>query len=197
MSTKSIIVTPEIDDPLCQGDIFTNVKYNFISKDSDDEIEITELEFPMAIIISQACDVIFMDEMLKNKLGNSSKYMPSILMCPIYNYELSKNGKHLAEISNKTNISIIEDNTFNSSDKNIANKDWHYRLHMLTLAEKGDKANQIENASIDFKHYFTVPAKYLYDNKNNRIYKLDPIYSEQITLKFATFLTRVGIPDEN
>ena len=186
-------IIPKINSPLCQGDIFKNVKYNYINDDGIEDLEIVELEFPLAIIISQACDVSYMDEIIKNNGGNSTKYMPSILMCPIYQYDLSKTGKHLSEISAKTEMHIEEDNTFTNKDKAIAEKDWHYRLHFLNVKD----AHIAENSAIDFKHYFTVPASYLYKNKNNRIYRLDPLRAEKITLKFSSFLSRVGLPDNN
>ena len=52
----------------------------------------------------------------------------------------------------------------------------------------------LDNALIDFKHYFTVPASYLMKNRNKRAFHLEDIYAEQITLKFATYLSRVAIP---
>ena len=53
----------------------------------------------------------------------------------------------------------------------------------------------LENAILDFKHYFSLPMSYLLQHKEDRILHLDDIFAEQITLKFATYLSRVAIPD--
>jgi hypothetical protein len=66
MATDSKIILPKETDLLCQGDIFKDVKYSFIDHEDNEHVEIIEFTFPYAIIISQACDVISMSEMLEN-----------------------------------------------------------------------------------------------------------------------------------
>ncbi len=52
----------------------------------------------------------------------------------------------------------------------------------------------LNDSIIDFKHYFSVPASYLVENRQNRVFRVDDLFAEQITLKFATYLSRVAIP---
>ena len=118
--------------------------------------------------------------------------MPSILMCPIYEQNAAKSGQHVRDAFDQLSLNFVSENAFKGDDYKVAERDWHYRIHALTV-EVGENT-VIENAVIDFKHYFTVPMTYLVAHKNNRLLHLDDLFAEQITLKFATYLTRVAIP---
>lgn len=192
MATISKATKSQLSDPICQGDIFQNVKYNYIESEDDESVNIVEYEFPMAIIVSQACDVIAMETIVKNKAGKPAKFMPSVLMCPIYDHDLAKSGQHIKEAFDNMSLKFEDDNTYQKDDYKIAQRDWHYRIHALKI-EAGNEV-VLENAIIDFKHYFTVPMSYLFSHKKNRVFHFDDLFAEQITLKFATYLARVAIP---
>lgn len=192
MSTTSKAFISQLTDQICQGDIFQNVRYSYIDSEDDEGVNIVEFEFPMAIIISQACDVIAMEEVVNNKAGKPAKFMPSILMCPIYDKSASKSGEHIKDAFSQLSLKIVEEHIYFKDDLKIADKDWHYRFHSLTI-ETGTE-NVLENAIIDFKHYFTVPISYLISHKKDRLLHLDDLFAEQITLKFSTYLARVAIP---
>lgn len=193
MSTTSKAVKCELSDNIFQGDIFQNVRFNYLESEDNDSVEVIEYVFPYAIVLSQSCDVISMSEMEVSKTGKATKFMPSILMCPIYDTTLAKQGEHICDALELMNIAIVKDNLFNSHEKKVADKDWHYRFHSLEIEYEGNIA--LDNSMIDFKHYFTVPISYLLHNRSDRVFRLDDIYAEQITLKFATFLSRVAMPD--
>ncbi len=76
MTTQSKTRECKRDDGISQGDIFQNIRYNYIDSDDDNSIEIIEFIFPKAIIISQACDVDSMANMEANKTGKPTKFMP-------------------------------------------------------------------------------------------------------------------------
>ena len=192
MATKSKAYRSELTDQICQVDIFCNVKYNYIDSEDNEGVNVVEYEFPLAIIISQACDVIAMESLVQSKSGKPAKFMPSILMCPIYEQNAAKSGQHVRDAFDQLSLNFVSENAFKSDDYKVAERDWHYRIHALTV-EVGENT-VIENAVIDFKHYFTVPMTYLVAHKNNRLLHLDDLFAEQITLKFATYLTRVAIP---
>ncbi len=181
---------------ISQGDVFRDVKYNYIDLEKDDVIEVIEYVFPMAIIISQACDVGYMGAMIDSKQGKATKFMPSILMCPIYDSPIAKSTKHVDEAFRKLEIKKIEVKNewlFKSEEISLAKNDWHYRYHPLTI--RMGKDTILDNALIDFKHYFSVPASYLMRNRDKRLFRLNDLYAEQVTLKFAACLSRVGTPD--
>lgn len=192
MATTSKAFRSQLTDPICQGDIFQNVKYNYIDSEDEEGVNIVEYEFPMAIIISQACDVIAMEQLAVTKSGKPAKFMPSILMCPIYDKTASKSGNHLKGAFEQLLLKVVEEPICYKDDLKIADKDWHYRFHSLSIEVGTNKV--LEDAIIDFKHYFTVPISYLVKHKNDRVLHLDDLFAEQITLKYATYLTRVAIP---
>ena len=192
MSTTSKAFKSQLTDKICQGDIFQNVRYNYIDSEDDEGVNIIEFEFPMAIIISQACDVIDMEDIVNNKSGKPAKFMPSILMCPIYDKSASKSGEHIKEAFSLLSLNIVEEPIYFKDDLKTADKDWHYRFHSLTIETGTEKV--LENAIVDFKHYFTVPISYLISHKKDRLLRLDDLFAEQITLKFSTYLARVAIP---
>lgn len=192
MSTTSKAFKSQLTDKICQGDIFRNVRYNYIDSEDDEGVNIIEFEFPMAIIISQACDVIAMEDVVNNKSGKPAKFMPSILMCPIYDKSASKSGDHIKDAFSLLSLNIVEEPIYFKDDLKTADKDWHYRFHSLTIETGAEKV--LENAIVDFKHYFTVPISYLISHKKDRLLHLDDLFAEQITLKFSTYLARVAIP---
>ena len=192
MSTTSKAFKSQLTDQICQGDIFQNVRYNYIDSEDDEGVNVIEFEFPMAIIISQACDVIAMEDIVNNKSGKPAKFMPSILMCPIYGKSASKSGDHIKEAFSLLSLNIVEEPIYFKDDLKTADKDWHYRFHSLTIETGAEKV--LENAIVDFKHYFTVPISYLISHKKDRLLHLDDLFAEQITLKFSTYLARVAIP---
>lgn len=192
MSTTSKAFKSQLTDQICQGDIFQNVRYNYIDSEDDEGVNVIEFEFPIAIIISQACDVIAMEDIVNNKSGKPAKFMPSILMCPIYDKSASKSGDHIKEAFSLLSLNIVEEPIYFKDDLKTADKDWHYRFHSLTIETGAEKV--LENAIVDFKHYFTVPISYLISHKKDRLLHLDDLFAEQITLKFSTYLARVAIP---
>lgn len=192
MSTTSKAFKSQLTDQICQGDIFQNVRYNYIDSEDDEGVNVIEFEFPMAIIISQACDAIAMEDIVNNKSGKPAKFMPSILMCPIYDKSASKSGDHIKEAFSLLSLNIVEEPIYFKDDLKTADKDWHYRFHSLTIETGAEKV--LENAIVDFKHYFTVPISYLISHKKDRLLHLDDLFAEQITLKFSTYLARVAIP---
>lgn len=192
MSTTSKAFKSQLTDQICQGDIFQNVRYNYIDSEDDEGVNVIEFEFPMAIIISQACDVIAVEDIVNNKSGKPAKFMPSILMCPIYDKSASKSGDHIKEAFSLLSLNIVEEPIYFKDDLKTADKDWHYRFHSLTIETGAEKV--LENAIVDFKHYFTVPISYLISHKKDRLLHLDDLFAEQITLKFSTYLARVAIP---
>lgn len=195
MSTESKICFPNLEDLIKQGDVFEKVKYNYIDDERGENVTIIEYEFPLAIVISQACDVIYASDLISNKEGAFTKFMPSVLMCPIYYDSMVRDSQHIINVINEFKIKPKDGNAkrmYSTKEFDLAKEDYHYRYHVLNIENEGKMI--LEKSIIDFKHYFCVPISYLLNNRKNRLYRLDDIFSEQITLKFSNFLSRVGIP---
>lgn len=192
MTTMSI--SREVNEKMqvSQGDIFKNVKFAYIDSENDEVVNIIEFEFPLAIVVSQACDVIFMSELQERRIGSISKFMPSILLCPIYDKQMIKDMTHLAGITNENVVELDNVSFFNSKEIQVVENELHYRFHSLNVKNKN--RTLIADAVIDFKHCFSVSMKYLSKNKDNRLASLEPIFAEQVTLKFSNYISRVAIP---
>jgi hypothetical protein len=187
MSTIVEVKSVDNDDFVSQGDIFKNVKYIYEYTETEDHVDIVEITFPYIIILSQACDLRGMHE-VRNKNGKSTKQMISVLSAPLFDKSKVQDGSYLSEIIDKE---ITIEKGFTSKEKKIIESDFHYRYHFLNFEEN---FNGVPDAVIDFKQYFTLNIDSLYKNIENRICTLEPIFKEQVTLKFSTFLNRVAIP---
>lgn len=192
MSTKAKANKPNLDDLICQGDIFQHVVYNYISKVEGDDVEVTQFEFPYAMVVSQSCDVIGMDHLVRQGGGGPAKFMPSILMCPIYSKKSIRESYYVEDAFVELGLNYSKETVLNSEGFETVKKDSHYRFHLLDI--EVNKKPVMQNQLLDFKHYFSIPMAYLLNSKESRILKVDDVFAEQVTLKFAAYLARVAIP---
>ncbi len=47
---------------------------------------------------------------------------------------------------------------------------------------------------IDFKHYYTIPRNILYQNLDHYNVSITELHREQLSQRFAYYLSRVGTP---
>lgn len=178
------------DQQIHQGDIFKNVPFfeSYIEKDGAFELSI--LEFPFAIILSQECDL---EQNCKERatFPNSSgemkkhdKFLVSLLCAPLYNAEQLFAGEHLSQLK-------YEGERKSSDQKKYIKSNRESRYHYMEF--EGDIG--IVPSIIDFKHYFTITLPYLENNITNRICSVKPIYRESISQRFSNYLSRIGLPD--
>ncbi|MGM9594936.1 MAG: hypothetical protein ACI3VG_01850 [Oscillospiraceae bacterium] len=187
--TKTYI---ENNSTINQCDIFKNVEFLEYAKDDGDNIEVSKIIFPKVIVLTQACD-LQQDFNAREKInsgltGTHDKFLISVIVAPIYNFEEFRLGTHLDQLG-----LVMESKGSRSKSQctNIINNE-NKRYHYLNFSEDVDLVESI----IDFKHYFTVTVEYLnsiYDN--NYVCSIDSLYRELISQRFANFLSRIGLPD--
>ena len=119
MSTISKATIIENTMPIMQGDIYKNVKYSYIDSEDDSGVNVIEFEFPLAVIISQSCDAISMEQIINEHRGKPTKFMPSILLCPIYDKTIAKKGEHLFDAFSKMDLVLEKEDTYHSDDYNM------------------------------------------------------------------------------
>jgi len=73
--------------------------------------------------------------------------------------------------------------------KQILNNN-HSRYHYL----KEDKDKGIPELIIDFKHYYTIHIEVLYNSEDKYLCSLDDLYKEDLSQRFASYLSRIGLP---
>ena len=130
MSTTCHIYNANEKDDVLQGDIFRNVSYIYKTKESNDYVDITEFLFPYVIVLSQSCDISAMSKMIDNG-GIINKFMPSVLVAPIYEKEAFKSGNVLDEIVKSMDFRIEKNYFFNSKEFSVIENDYHARFHIL------------------------------------------------------------------
>ena len=195
MASVSKAVIPGITQGVNQGDIFMDVSYSYIDSEDFESVEIFEFVFPYAIVVSQSCDVDFMNSFEPGENDMPVKFMPGILMCPLYQQAKIKHGAHLQSLYDELERPLDKGSAyFPTEDRKVTDKDQHVRFHALTVqADNGSIL--IGNAVLDFKHLFTVPMKYLRNNRAKRICRIEDIYIDQIVNKLGAFISRIGLPN--
>ena len=188
---KAIKIDSSDLDRVSQGDIFRNVEFIEYVIEKDGNIEVSKIQFPLVLVLSQDCD-LNQDHFFRNcepPKPNQDKRLMSVLVAPIYNLEHFLKGEHLSEIKlpmqnfkaggSKTKIDLITKNEIP-------------RYHHLIFP----KAIKLVDSIIDFKHYFSVNVKYITELKNDSfVGKIDKLYREDISHRFSSFLARIGLPE--
>lgn len=187
-----ISIVRENVERICQGDIFSNVElieYADINKEGI--VEISKISFPFVVVLTQDCDLEQdFNNRIKTTRQNEDKHILSIIVAPLYNIEHVYTGEHLSELDLR--MQIINSNASKSENKFLKSNQ-NPRYHYLEFPEE----IQIVNSVLDFKHYFTVNNEYLKKIKSsNYIGKVAELYREQISHRFANYLSRIGLPNQ-
>lgn len=110
----------------------------------------------------------------------------SVLVAPLYNVEHVYAGDHLTHLGMRMRTINKKKTEGNSLRKNETP-----RYHFLQF----DEDTPIVDSVVDFKHYFSVNVEYLKAIKpENFVRRVAEIYREDISLRFANFLARIGLP---
>jgi hypothetical protein len=189
-----IKIEPKNQPWISQGDIYRNIEYIENIDETDDEtgdekkkvIEISKIVFPYVIVLTQDCDLA-QDFTFRNESKKTDdKLMLSVLVAPLYNVEDVYLGKHLEKLDTKMEP-INKNKTPGDFLRNNSNPRYHYL--------EFPKCVSLVPSVIDFKHYFSVDVKYLYSVKDKKfICKVSELYREDISHRFASFLSRIGLP---
>ncbi len=180
------------DDPIRQGDIIGNIQFIEYFVEDKGKLELSVLEFPFVIVLSQDCDLQqdknnVMTEWVEDQKNNGM--MLSVIVAPLYNSGQLLNGEHLAKIGN-VKLREFKGNT----EIDFVQKNEIPRYHYIEFPD----GVPIPDSIIDFKHYFTVNMKLLKKAKESRfIAKVAPLYREKITHRFSCYLSRIGLPSSS
>lgn len=192
MAETIVKVFKETSSIINQCDIFKNVEFIEYVKEVDSVIEVSKIIFPKVIVLTQACDLLQDHNARKrnksDELANQDKFLISVIVAPLYNFEDFRLGEHLSQIG--LNMQNMGRRSKSKCGNIIQNEDKRY--HYLNF----DDNVPITECVIDFKHYFTVNINYL-DSiyKEQYICSIDSLYRELISQRFSNFLSRIGLPD--
>lgn len=175
-----------------QCDIYRDLEFIEYAKEDGDCIEVSKIIFPLAIVLTQACD-LQQDHNARKRInadsqGNQDKFLISVIVAPIYNFEEFRLGTHLEQLGLKMEVKGRRDKSLCTNIIKNENKRFHY----LNF----DKDVEIVESVIDFKHYFTVTVNYLYSIREEKyVCSIESLYRELILQRFANFLSRIGLPE--
>lgn len=172
---------------ISQGDIYSNVEFTEYVAEKEGKIEASIITFPLVIVLTQECD-LFQD--FKSRYGRprretQDKHIISVLVSPLYNFEHVLTGEHLSEL----HLKMHPINRQRTEGKYLQRNKLP-RYHYI----KFPSDIPIPPSVIDFKHYFSITVEYLRKLKPNFVCRVSPVYREDISQRFASFLARIGLP---
>jgi hypothetical protein len=173
---------------VCQGDIFRDIEYIESVEEHDGVLQVNKISFPLVIVLTQDCDLAqdYRIRWAREPSSNEDKMLFSVLVAPLYNVEHVYEGTHLENLGMR--MSGIKKKK--SPGTNLRNNETP-RYHYLPFPEEVP----IVDSVIDFKHYFSVNVAYLKQLKRTHfVRRVAEIYREDISLRFANFLSRIGLP---
>lgn len=168
---------------ICQGDIVEDFQHKFIYFQNEEKAIIL-ITLPYAIVLSQDCDLEQDYHQRKNASLTNDKFMQSILICPGYIAERFKRGEHLR------NMGLIM-NTWGGDKWKDIKSNQNQRFHYFPE----NTTSSMPEIVVDFKHYYTIPREDIYAlHKEKYKISIAPLFREDISLRFATYLARIGLP---
>lgn len=193
-----IRVDQGLPERVSQGDIFRDIEVIDRIIEQKGEVHISYIKFPYVVVLTQDCDLqqdmLFRkklsdidDNLSKKSVPSNDKMLFSAIVAPLYNEEHFFLGNHLEQL----NMKMQEIKKTKTPGKDIMNNS-NPRYHYL----KFDSDVTVVDSVIDFKHYFTVNLDYLTEQiGKNRVASISELYRENISHRFAFFLSRIGLPN--
>lgn len=181
-----IEVKKQLGDRISQGDIYRDVEYIESIEEKEGIIKISKIVFPYAIVLTQDCDLAQDFTFRSDDSKSEDKLILSVLIAPLYNEEHVYTGEHLTEIYRN-----MEPINKKKTPGNMIRQNNDPRYHHLKFSGDVDIVPSI----IDFKHYFSLNVQYLTNiRETNFVCKVKELYREDISQRFASFLSRIGLP---
>ena len=176
---------------ISQGDIYKDVEFIEYAIEKKGVIEISKIVFPFVVVLTQDCDLNqdYAVRWAKKETSNHDKKLFSVIVAPLYNYEHFYKGEHLGML----NMDMADISKNGRTHRKNLTQNQTPRYHYLPFPEN----IPIVTSVVDFKHYFTVNVEYLKKHKKkNFICQLDALYREDLSQRFSSFLSRIGLPEK-
>lgn len=173
---------------VCQGDVFREVEMVEYVEEQEGDIFVSKVVFPLVVVLTQDCDLEQEHRFRwsRSQEKTQDKWLLSVLVAPMYNAEQVYLGEHLVDLG----MDMAPINRKKSPGKYLRNNE-RPRYHFLTFP----KEIPIVDSVVDFKHYFSVQGAYLRSlRKSNFVCRLAPLYREDLSHRFASYLARIGLP---
>lgn len=186
---SSMIKTRKGHRRICQGDIFRDIEYIEYVIEQSGIVEVSKIVFSLVVVLTQDCDLEqdYLYRWSNQEENTQDKWLLSVLVAPLYNIEHVYRGEHLSELDMRMQVL----NPKKGPGPNLRNNQLP-RYHYLEFPDN----IPIVPSVIDFKHYFSVNVKYLHEiKKTNFICSVSSLFREDISQRFSSFLSRIGLPE--
>ena len=219
---QQILTMKQRESRVCQGDVLRDVRWVEYVAESNGEIEVCRIEFPLAIVLTQDCDL---------EQDYSARTQKEVQQKPVHEQtvepqkadqmrEMPKPGtkantKDYPKTQDKWLISVLMAPIYNVEHVYAGAHLIELGRRMEPVPKNGNSGNFLRNnerpryhflqfeddvpippSVIDFKHYFSVTIEYLNSVKPSAyVCSVAPIFREDIAQRFAAFLGRIGLPD--
>jgi len=175
--------TKKILKRLSQGDIFQDIEIIENIEVYKSIVTVHKISFPFVVCLNQDCD-------LETDFWNNDEVLCDnnllhILIAPAFIFEQFLSGNHWGNIFSNNRPQKRKDTTI----KKIIDNEIP-RYHYLNFPDK-----DIPDLIIDFKHFFSVYKKNIYDQIDKRFCSLDDLFKEKINQRFSYYISRIGLPE--
>ena len=178
-------------DRVHQGDILKNFQIPFIKDDCSKEINVKVTNPLFSIILSQDCDIDGINLLnksmnAKDKIINGNKFLPSVIIAPLYEASKINQGTYLSHLGFKMDEKGNEKKT---KWKNIISNE-NPRYHYLEkIIDEG------EGMIMDFKIFYSVPYDYIFSRYEGCYFmSLNELFRENLSARFFNYHSRIGLP---
>lgn len=183
---SSSFVKNEKIDRIYQGDLLSNISLSIISQSDDDNVGVTEINFPYVLVLSQDCDLkqFFDKQNSESKDNVFNQYIPNVLIAPCYYEEDFKSGENLSFLN-------ISQARHSSEQMKLIKQERDPRYHYI---DSFDDFN-IPALYIDFKVYYTISPQDLFEKyENSYVATVNALFRERITQRYTNYISRIGLP---
>jgi len=184
-----IQVTQVSDRRIRQGDVLRDIDFIEHVTEADGVLEVSKIIFPLVVVLTQDCDLEqdFKFRSSSEQKRTQDKWLLSVLVAPLYNAEHVYDGSHLMELDRR-----MEPLRAGSTRLQFLQNNQIPRYHFLRFPDEIPVVNSV----VDFKQYFSVNVETLKALVPTRfVCSISPLYREDISHRFASFLSRIGLPD--
>lgn len=173
---------------VAQGDVIRDVEHIEYVSIRGGAVEISKIVFPLVVVLTQDCDLAqdYRLRWSRENTSNQDKLLLSVLVAPLYNIDQIYTGEHLQDLGLKM-ATINKNRSPGQCLKNNETPRYHYLEFPNDIP--------IVSSVADFKHYFSINVQYLKKHKKNSfVCQLSELYREDISQRFSSFLSRIGLP---
>lgn len=174
---------------ISQGDIFKKVEFIEYAIERAGVIEVSKIVFPHVVVLTQDCDLDqdYKVRWSKTQTSNHDKKLISVIVAPLYNAEHIYSGEHLSVLGMEM-ATINKSSTPGKTLRQNQTPRYHYLEFPTSIS--------LVSSVIDFKHYFTVNVEYLKRHKRTKyVCQIGPLFREDVSQRFSSYLSRIGLPD--